>query len=611
MRGLVSALRRRVSLKLTLTLVGFVAIVLAVAGFYLSAALESFSERTLEARLATVARLLHEDARGLLTTGAQAAVLQTFVARAAAPTEARVTLIASDGRVLADSSVALADVPRLENHGHRPEVAAALAGRLGRAVRRSETVHEALFYVGMPVQQDGRVIGVLRLALPVSAVAAAHRAIGRVLAAGGVVALAAALGIGLFVSRRITRPLLEMERVARRMSQGDFHVRAPSLSTDEIGSLGRALNVLAASLRDRIQDLEDERAKITAMLDAMVEGVVAVNGRDEIVLINEPARRMFGVPAGHGAQKPLLEVLRNVDLHGVARRARGALSGDVLKREITLDQPASRRIQVHAMPLPLGAGPLGVVMVLHDVTDLRRLEQVRTEFVANVSHELRTPLTAIQGYVETLLGGVEDPAEGRAFLDVVHRHTQRLARLLNDLTDLSNIELGRVSLNLGPVPVSHVVEAVVAMLRPRAESAGVGLASEVPAHLHVRADHDRLHQIVINLVDNALKYTAAGGHVVIRARRVDDRVELEVCDTGIGIAPGDLSRITERFYRVDRTRSREVPGTGLGLAIVKHLVQAHDGQLVIESATGHGTTVRVILPLAAGGEADDTTHARQ
>jgi two-component system phosphate regulon sensor histidine kinase PhoR len=238
-------------------------------------------------------------------------------------------------------------------------------------------------------------------------------------------------------------------------------------------------------------------------------------------------------------------------------------------------------------------------MVLHDITALRQLEQVRTEFVANVSHELRTPLTAIQGYLETLLGGaMDDPAHARRFLEVVFRHTERLGRLLNDLTDLSNIELGRVSLHMGPVSLPEVVESALDIIRAKADAGGVRLETRLPADLPaVEADRDRLAQILINLVDNAVKYTPENGWVTVRARALDDgRVELMIRDTGVGIPRADLPRITERFYRVDKARSRELGGTGLGLAIVKHLVLAHGGELQIESEREEGTTVRVALP---------------
>jgi two-component system phosphate regulon sensor histidine kinase PhoR len=315
---------------------------------------------------------------------------------------------------------------------------------------------------------------------------------------------------------------------------------------------------------------------------------------------------MFGLDATRGEGKPFLEVIRNTELREAFREARAAGEGSVSNREVRLVSPVNRRVEVNAVPLPLSGHEVGVVMVLHDVTELRRLEQVRTEFVANVSHELRTPLTAIQGYLETLLtGALEERENARRFLEIVFRHTERLGRLLNDLTDLSNIELGRVSLKLAPTRLDEAVDAVLAIMSARAKSGKVSLRSQLPRDLPlVLADRDRLVQILLNLVDNAVKYTPEGGRVTVRAQEpTDGHIEIDVVDTGIGIPPADLPRITERFYRVDKARSRELGGTGLGLAIVKHLVFAHNGLLRIESEPGRGTTVRVWLACADASEA--------
>jgi len=393
---------------------------------------------------------------------------------------------------------------------------------------------------------------------------------------------------------------VEMEAIARRMSAGEYTARAPVRSSDEIGALGRALNVMAARLRAKIRDLEQEQAKATAILDGMVEGVVAVDGHDAILLMNERARAIFQLDRSRGEHKPFLEVVRNADLHAILRESRIAGEGAAVRRELRLSTPVERFLRVSAVPLRLDRDEVGAVMVLHDVTELRRLEQVRTEFVANVSHELRTPLTAIQGYLETLLGGaLEEPHNARAFLEIVFRHTERLGRLLADLTDLSNIELGRTVLRREPIVVSDVVDSTLAIIAPRGEAGGVTITADLPADLpRVLADHDRLAQILINLADNAVKYTPRGGRVTLTGRARDTIVEVAVSDTGIGIPPADLPRITERFYRVDRARSRELGGTGLGLAIVKHLVLAHGGELTIESESGIGTTVRFTLPAA-------------
>jgi len=360
---------------------------------------------------------------------------------------------------------------------------------------------------------------------------------------------------------------------------------------------------MADHLREKIGDLEREQAKATAVLDAMVEGVIATDGHDHIILINERARALFGLGRARAERLPLLEVIRNVDLHDVLGESRLAADGTVVSREIKVAEPQDRVLQVHAVPLRFTGEARGVVMVLHDITQLRRLEQMRTEFVANVSHELRTPLTSIHGYLETLLdGALEEPENARKFLEIVFRHTERLGRLTDDLTDLSNIELGRISLRLEPTAVAEVADSVLAIIAPRAASGQVTVEAKLPPDLpQVVVDRDRLAQILINLVDNAVKYTPKGGHVWVEGRAAEDgRVEVMVRDTGVGIPKADLPRLTERFYRVDKARSRDLGGTGLGLAIVKHLVLAHGSELTIDSELWRGTTVRFSLPSTPG-----------
>jgi two-component system, OmpR family, phosphate regulon sensor histidine kinase PhoR len=601
LHGLVRFVRGRILVKLTLTLVGFVAVSVFVAGLYLGRALDRFAVTSLETRLVTAGRLLHDEARALLGRGADTETIGGFVRRAARPTESRVTLIAPDGTVLGDSEVAPAELGRLENHRDRPEVRVALAGDVGRDLRTSASVGAALMYVALPVRDADRVVGILRLALPLSAVTSSYDEINRVMLAGGLVALAVAFGIGVFVAGRVTRPVVEMQAIARQMSEGQFAVRAPVRSEDELGALGRALNVMVLRLREQIANIEAERAKATAILDGMVEGVVAVDGQECILLMNERARAMFGVGSGRGDGKPFLEVIRNADLHEIFRTSRTA--GGVRHQELRLTHPAGRILRVTAVPLRLAGEEPGLVLVSDDVTELRRLEHVRTEFIANVSHELRTPLTAIQGYLETLLGGaLDEPEHARRFVEIALRHTERLGRLLNDLTDLSNIELGKVSLRLAPTAVRPLVDSVLELVSAKARDGEVALHAEVSETVTVLADHDRLLQILINLADNAVKYTPAGGAVTLRAHATPEgRVELSVSDTGIGIPRADLPRITERFYRVDKARSRELGGTGLGLAIVKHLVLAHGGDLAIDSEEGRGTIVRVLLRDGAPG----------
>jgi two-component system phosphate regulon sensor histidine kinase PhoR len=594
--GVLRLIRGRIAIKLTLTLVGFVALTMLLVGLALNRSLESFAEESLEARLRLAAQLLVEDARDLIARGAAPEELDLFVRRVADLTGARATLIAADGRLLAESGISAAELARLAARVSGPEVATALSGRQARDLRPAAAPRTALLYVALPLRDSAGVIGALRLGLPVAAATSLSDAMRRVMLASGLVAVAVAFAIGLFVARRVTRPVVEMQTTARRMSEGDFAVQVPVRSPDEIGALGRALNVMASRLRDKIRDLEQEQAKATAILDGMVEGVIAVDGHNLILLMNERARAMFALGPAQAAGRPFLEVIRNADLHEVLRQSRA--EDGLSRRELRLSTPVERRLQVNAVRLALGGDDVGAVMVLHDVTELRRLEQVRTEFVANVSHELRTPLTAIQGYLETLLGGaLEEPEHARKFLEIAFRHTERLGRLLNDLTDLSNIELGKTSLRLDPVALLDVVDSVLAIIRPRAEAGAVTLTCEVPRDLPlVRADHDRLAQILINLVDNAVKYTPRGHGVWVRAQPAGGgMVTVSVVDTGVGIPRADLARVTERFYRVDKARSRELGGTGLGLAIVKHLVLAHGGELTIDSEAGRGTAVTFTL----------------
>jgi len=596
LRRLLLILRRRVTVKLALMLLGFVAVIVAVAGLYLTRALQERAVQSVEERLASLGRFLQDDARAAFSPLATPEARREFALRTARATHARVTLILPDGSVVAESDRPLEDLSVIANHKGRPEVRAALGGGVGRDHRRSETVARPLLYVALPVVEGSRVVGVLRLALPLDVVESAYASIREVLVAGGLLALALALVMSLSIAKWVTGPVVEMQSIARRMAEGDFSVKAPVRSSDEIGSLGRALNVMAARLREKIQEIQREQSTLTAILDSMVEGVLAVDVHDHLLLLNESVRAIFRLGPSGGEGKPFLEVIRNADLSDLIKACRQA-DGEMVSRELILTAPVERVLQVHALPLRFGGERNGVLMVLHDVTELRRLERVRTEFVANVSHELRTPLTAIRGYLETLLGGaLEEREHARQFLEIVFRHTERLGRLLDDLLDLSNIELGKVALRLEPTDLRDALQSVLTIVRPQAESRGVILSADPGTDLPaVLADRDRLAQILINLLNNAVKFTPSKGRVTVAATVQGEVVEVRVSDTGVGIPSHDLPRITERFYRVDKARSRELGGTGLGLAIVKHLVQAHGGDLRIESELGRGTTVRFTL----------------
>ena len=592
--------RRRLGFAARLTiLLGVVAgLGVLVMGVYVSRALEARSVARLQGILVTQAGLLQDAFASVGDGPAGSPAIQARAQRYARILGGRVTVIAADGTVLAESD--RASVREIENHAERPEVRQALAGGVGSDVRRSATVGRDLLYVAVPLERPGRPRAVLRLALPTREVDDARALVRATVVAGALLAFAVAVVVGLFVSRRVTRPLRGMEDAARRMAEGDFGQTVPVAGNDEIAALGVALNRTAVALREKIERLADEQGKVRTILDGMIEGVVALDDRGRVLHLNPAARAMFGVTNGGSEGRSFLEVIRQKGLLDLVEQVR--TSEAPARAELELGPPVNRVVAARGATLGLGPGAAGVLLVLHDVTELRRLERVRSEFVANVSHELRTPLTCIKGYLETLLdGALDDRAHARKFLEVAGTHAERLDRLIDDLLELSNIESGRVTMAPMRLELGDVVGGVAAMFERQAAQQGLVLERVVPAGLAVRADRDRLVQILVNLVDNAVKFTPEGGSVRIEAEPGRaGRVEIRVRDTGIGIPSTDLPRITERFYRVDKTRSREVGGTGLGLAIVKHLVQAHGGELRVESALGHGTTVSFTVPAGEG-----------
>ncbi|MBZ0169441.1 Sensor protein yycG [Candidatus Methylomirabilis lanthanidiphila] len=607
--------------KLIATYLLIVLAIVAVAGIYLFSSLERASIDRLKVSLHAQAQLMSNEVTPAFVPQDTGRLHKT-VQHLAQQVGTRVTVIRMDGTVLADSERTPDQIGRMDNHLHRPEVQTAIGGGVGSVLRRSDTLGVKMLYLAIPLLQDGAIIGVLRVAMPLSDLNRELSLIRQPLIIGGLLAMAAAVALGFVFARQVTRPILEMTTVADRIAKGDFSRKMPAPSSDEIGQLGRALNLMAGRLEDRLAELEGERAKGAAILDSMVEGVVAVDGAIRILLINASACRLLSTSSDASVGRPFLEVIRNKELLDLLNRTLN--EGTFAQQELQIFTLVQRVLQVHASPLKGRAQTVGAMLVLHDVTELRRLEAVRTEFVANVSHELRTPLTSIRGYLETLLeGGLEDREHARPFLEVIHRHTERLGRLLDDLRDLSNIEFGKVPFHRQPTVLAEVVQHAMAIYEPQAARQDVALQVDLPHDLpHVLADRDRLTQILINLLDNGLKFTPKGGRVTVTAKTVQgsrfkvqgsepdtqnskpetqslsEVIEIAVQDTGAGIPSQDLPRITERFYRVDRARSRELGGTGLGLAIVKHLVKAHGGELIIDSVLNRGTTVRFTLPIA-------------
>jgi two-component system, OmpR family, phosphate regulon sensor histidine kinase PhoR len=500
----------------------------------------------------------------------------------------RVTIIAPDGVVLGDSGVEPHLVPQLEDHGGRPEVAEARSTGAGSTVRRSVSVDADLLYAAVATEQGD----VLRFAMGIEqidhAVARVRR---RILQVGAVALLLAAL-FSLGFSMAVTRPLRRMQGTAAAMARGDLSRRVRLDRSDELGELGDALDALADELQQRLAQLEDEREEMRALIDSMSEGVLAVAPDATVLRANPAARRMFGLEEDFQGAAPEVVARQRGFLDLVRRAARGE---PIPPTELVHD---GEHLLATAEPLPRG----GAVLVLLDISELRRLEGVRRDFVANVSHELKTPLTVIRGHSETLLDQDLPPDLRLEFAGAVRANADRLQSIVDDLLDLSRIESGMWKPEPEPLELERAIHEAWKGFAREAEARGVAFRMEpAPETSRVRADPGALRQILSNLFSNALRYTPEGGRIEVRARlRGPGWVQVEVADTGSGIPARHLDRIFERFYRVDAARSRAEGGTGLGLAIVRHLVEAHGGQVEAESEVDVGTTLRFTLPSLEG-----------
>jgi two-component system, OmpR family, phosphate regulon sensor histidine kinase PhoR len=508
-------------------------------------------------------------------------------------TATRLTVILPSGKVLGDSDE---EPSRLENHSDRPEIQAAVKGGAGLSIRYSFTLKHDQMYVAVPLKDRDRVVAVVRASLPMTAIAQALRALYLKTAAGVLVIILLLGGLSLIISRRISRPLEDLKRGARRFAAGDLSRRLPVPGSDELGSLAEAFNHMAEQLEDRINALIQQGQLQEAVLSSMVEGVLAVDADQRLITLNRAAAALLGVDYVASQDLTIKEVVPDPQLQGFITRtivARGPIEGEVVLRQ------GEQIIQAHGTFLKDAQGAdIGFLIVLHDVTQLRRLELTRRDFVANVSHELKTPITSIKGFVETLLAGaLQEPENAANFLRIIARQTDRINEIIDDLLSLASLERqaeqGRVFLTGGKVKV--VAEAALRACEAKAAAKEITLKLTCPEDLRARINGPLLEQALVNLVDNAVKYSPPGSVIQLEAARQGAEVVVQVKDQGVGIDQAHLSRIFERFYRVDASRSRKVGGTGLGLAIVKHIAQAHGGRVTVESTPGQGSAFSLYL----------------
>jgi two-component system phosphate regulon sensor histidine kinase PhoR len=569
---------------------------IVIVGIYASTTLKRFYLRKTAEDLAVRAYLIEREIAGNFPQENRQ-LLDELCKTIGRETSTRITVIHSSGEVWGDSDE---DPQKMENHAGRPEIKAALSGNRGVYTRYSDTLQQEMMYVAVPMEKNGEVIGVVRASIPVSEIDTTLGSIYRKIALAGLFLILLAAGASLYIARRISRPIEEMKRGAERFAEGNFSRKLLVPGSEELGSLADVLNHMAKQLGDKIRVVTEQRNELETILSAMREGVLAVDSEERILTFNQAAGSFLGIDLSAAKGHAIQEVIRNADIQ---RFLSGVLSEKGLtEREIVLHGPENKFLQLTGTLLhDIDGKKIGALVVLNDITRLRQLENIRREFVANVSHELKTPITSIKGFVETLLeGGLEDNKNVQKFLEIISKQSELLNAIIDDLLSLSRLEQGAESgeVQLTEENLKHILEAAVGDYRLRARERNIRLIVSCGEEIVVKANSRLLIQAIGNLLDNAIKYSEPKGKVEVGVVIDDDEIAIQVVDQGSGIAPEHLPRLFERFYRVDKGRSRELGGTGLGLAIVKHIAQAHGGRVTVESTLGKGSIFTLHLPKA-------------
>ena len=588
-------MRHNLFWKLAFTFLALLLSVLVAVDYFAERALRDEYTRTTYGQLEAIARIAKARPPQISSippsNPEERAALDQWVREMAAG-DARVTVIAVNGQVVGDSQ---SDTRTMENHADRPEVREALSNGEGRSARRSVSVGRDLLYYAVRLDVRGTPV-VLRFAAPLASIHETLVAFRRKLWFASVIILLLAGTASLLVTLGFSDRIERLKEFSRRVAEGDFRPLPSDGSGDALEKLGASLNQTAARLDRTIRTLTEERNLSSAILGSMVEGVAVVSGGERLVFANQSFAEILDLDLPPRSGSALVEIVRQTDLIEAVRKV---LAGEPrVESEIV-----TGTLRQHFFAATVGAvragETYGAVVVLHDITELRRLERVRRDFVANVSHEFRTPLTAIQGFAETLLAGaMDDPQNRERFLEIIVEHSRRLARLTEDLLKLSKMDADRLELEIRRVSVSQLIESCVETAQHRAIEKEISISVQPTSGIpDIAGDRRRLAEVLQNLLDNALQYTLSRGEIFVSAKARDGDVVFTIADTGIGIPKADQSRIFERFYRVDAARSRELGGTGLGLSIAKHIVEVHSGRIWVDSEIGRGSQFHFTVPV--------------
>lgn len=588
-------MRLNIRTKVTIIIISIVFVILAVVYLYLNQNLKSYTFDRIRKDLRkdiTLAKFLVEEKINT-TMGLSGA--DTIADQMSRDFGLRVTIINEDGKVMGDSSLNLDELRKIGNHLFRPEVQAAIKSGAGESRRWSSTVDTELLYQAIPVENNG-FNGIIRLAIPLSEINLISANLRQLLFFALIIAFVLAVILSYMASVFISNPIKEISRVADLIARGDFSQKYIVHTNDEIETLSRSLSHMSDEIRERIEEVTSSKSRLEAVFLSMIEGVMVVDADGQIILMNQTLKNFLRVEKDPIGSKPL-EIIRNIEIQDIADKILSA-PAQTQSRELVLHMPEEKTLLIHATSVLREGVVDGGVMIFHDITDLRQLEKVRRDFVANVSHELRTPVATIKGYAETLLSGaLEDKENAIEFLQIIYKDSDRLAKLITDLLDLARIESGKLSVELKDVSLGVTIKRVVHALEGQAEAGGVTLNIDLLSEVStVHVDENSIAQIFLNLIENAIKYNKPNGSVTVTLSEDAQDVIVTVKDTGMGIPEQDLPRIFERFYRVDKAHSREIGGTGLGLAIVKHLVQANNGRITVDSVAGQGTQFQIVFP---------------
>ena len=583
----------------------YVLLILTAMGalsFYLTRVIRDSTLDDLQTNLITSARAVREAVRPALATGAGDESLDALADRWAELLGRRVTIIDADGVVLGESYT---ESVSMENHLRRPEVQEALVGGSGYAIRHSATVGVEMAYAALPIMNDsGEIAGYVRVAVPAGEVAAEINQLRNSILTAALLTSLVAVLLAVFIAERTAGPVRRLTAVARRMAEGDLDARLYVTSKDEVGTLTRAFNHMGEQLREKVETLAEERGRLASVLELMADGVLIADDAGRVQLINPAAADLLETNEEEALGQSFAQVVRHHQLIEVWQRCQEA--GEEQAETVEIGQ---RELFLQVIITPLRGGQRGSLVILQNLTPIRRLQTVRRDFISNISHELRTPLASLKAVVETLRDvALEDPRAARRFLDRADHEVDALTQMVQELLELSRIESGKVPLRLAPTALSDVVLPTVERLQPQIERNQLELVFDLPAGLpEVLVDAARIQQVVTNLVHNATKFTLPGGRITVGAEEKEGMVVVQVRDTGVGIPATDLPRIFERFYKTDRARSSG--GTGLGLAIARHLVQAHGGEIWAKSKEGKGSSFFFSLPVAEQAEVTTATTA--